>query len=321
MTNINVYVAGHKGMVGSAIVRLLRKHKNINIIVKDKKDLDLTNQISVQNFFQNQKIDQIYLAAAKVGGILANSNYPAEFIYENLTIQTNVISAAFQNGIKKLLFLGSSCIYPKSTKQPMNEKDLLTGSLESTNEPYALAKIAGIKMCESFNRQYGPTQKIDYRSIMPTNLFGPGDKYDLEKSHVVPGLIRKFHEAKIKKAPKVIVWGTGMPRREFLHVDDLARACKHVMDTEKNIFYNHVSPMCSHINAGSGFDLTISELAKKIQKMINYNGEIEFDTDKPDGMRVKLLDSKKINDLGWKPKISLDQGLKSAYEDFLKNLN
>lgn len=321
MTNKNIYVAGHKGMVGSAIVRLLKKQKNINIIVKDKKDLDLTNQTSVQNFFQNQKIDQIYLAAAKVGGILANSNYPAEFIYENLTIQTNVISSAFQNGIKKLLFLGSSCIYPKFTKQPMNENDLLTGSLENTNEPYALAKIAGIKMCESFNRQYGPSKKIDYRSIMPTNLFGPGDKYDLEKSHVIPGLIRKFHEAKIKKSPKVIVWGTGMPRREFLHVDDLARACKHVMDTEKKIFYNHVSPMCSHINAGSGFDLTISELAKKIQKMINYIGEIEFDTDKPDGMRVKLLDSKRINDLGWKPKISLDQGLKSAYEDFLKNLN
>lgn len=319
MSNLNIFVAGHRGMVGSAIIRELKKNNNINIITQSKNELDLTNQISVKNFFLKNKIKQIYLAAAKVGGIFANNNYPADFIYENLMIQSNVIRAAFDNGIKKLLFLGSSCIYPKDADQPIKENDLLTGQLESTNEPYSIAKIAGIKICESFNRQYSKSKGIDYRSIMPTNLYGPGDNYDLKNSHVIPALIRKFHEAKIKKKPKVLVWGTGNPRREFLFVEDLARACIHVMNLDHKIFNKYVKTRCSHINVGTGIDLTIRDLAKKIQKIVNYKGEIEFDLNKPDGVKRKLLDSKKINKLGWKSKISLEKGLSITYKDFLKS--
>lgn len=305
-------------MVGSAIVRALKKKGEANLIIKDRKELDLTNQSSVKAFFYKEKIDQVYIAAAKVGGIYANKTYPAEFIYENLMVQANVIQAAFENRVKKLLFLGSSCIYPKLAKQPMKEEELLTGLLEATNEPYAIAKIAGIKMCASFNRQYGDTHKIDYRSVMPTNLYGPGDNYHKENSHVIPALIRKFYEAKIQKKPKVIVWGTGKPKREFLFVDDLARACIYIMNLDKNKYLKNTKSTISHINVGSGLDLTIKDLAKKIKEITQFKGAIEFDVNQPDGMKRKLLDSKLINNLGWKPEISLDQGLRTTYEDFLK---
>ena len=312
-----IFIAGHKGMVGSAIVRFLRKQE-VQIITKDKKELDLLNQNEVKNFFKHQKIDQVYLAAAKVGGIHANNTYPAEFIYQNLTIQTNVVHSAFIGGVKKLLFLGSSCIYPKNATQPIKESELLNGKLELTNEPYALAKIAGIKMCESYNRQYSITKNIDYRSVMPTNLYGPGDNYDLDNSHVIPALIRKFYEAKIKNKKKVIVWGTGKPRREFLYVDDVVKACYYVMNLDKDLFYKDADPLCGHINLGSGLDLTIEELAKIIKKLIGFNGLIEFDTDKPDGVKRKLLDCKRLYDLGWKPEVSLEQGLSLTIDDFLK---
>lgn len=305
-------------MVGSAIVRALQKKGEVNLIIKDRKELDLTNQSSVKAFFYKEKIDQVYIAAAKVGGIYANKTYPAEFIYENLMVQANVIQAAFENRVKKLLFLGSSCIYPKLAKQPMKEEELLTGLLEATNEPYAIAKIAGIKMCASFNRQYGDTHKIDYRSVMPTNLYGPGDNYHKENSHVIPALIRKFHEAMIQKKPKVILWGTGKPKREFLFVDDLARACVYIMNLDKNKYLKNIKPTISHINVGSGLELTIKDLAKKIKEITQFKGAIEFDVNQPDGMKRKLLDSKLINNLGWKPEISLDQGLRTTYEDFLK---
>ena len=305
-------------MVGSAIVRALQKKGEVNLIIKDRKELDLTNQSSVKAFFYKEKIDQVYIAAAKVGGIYANKTYPAEFIYENLMVEANVIQAAFENRVKKLLFLGSSCIYPKLAKQPMKEEELLTGLLEATNEPYAIAKIAGIKMCASFNRQYGDTHKIDYRSVMPTNLYGPGDNYHKENSHVIPALIRKFHEAMIQKKPKVIVWGTGKPKREFLFVDDLARACIYIMNLDKNKYLKNTKSTISHINVGSGLDLTIKDLAKKIKEITQFKGAIEFDVNQPDGMKRKLLDSKLINNLGWKPEIFLDQGLRITYEDFLK---
>jgi GDP-L-fucose synthase len=272
----------------------------------------------VQNFFKKEKPDQVYLAAAKVGGIYANNKYPAEFIYENLIIEANIIHSAFLSGVKKLIFLGSSCIYPKFSNQPMKEEELLAGLLEPTNEPYAVAKIAGIKICESYNRQYGSTHNVDYRSVMPTNLYGPGDNYDSKNSHVIPALIKKFHEAKIKKKSKVIVWGTGTPRREFLYVDDLARACYHVMNLSKNIYNKNTKPTCSHINVGYGMDLTIEELAKTIKKIINYKGKIKFDTKKLDGMPRKLLDSSRIKNLGWKPNINLKNGLVKVYEDFKK---
>jgi GDP-L-fucose synthase len=318
MSKLKIYIAGHKGMVGSAIVRALQKKGEVNLIIKDRKELDLTNQSSVKAFFYKEKIDQVYIAAAKVGGIYANKTYPAEFIYENLMVEANVIQAAFENRVKKLLFLGSSCIYPKLAKQPMKEEELLTGLLEATNEPYAIAKIAGIKMCASFNRQYGDTHKIDYRSVMPTNLYGPGDNYHKENSHVIPALIRKFHEAMIQKKPKVIVWGTGKPKREFLFVDDLARACIYIMNLDKNKYLKNTKSTISHINVGSGLDLTIKDLAKKIKEITQFKGAIEFDVNQPDGMKRKLLDSKLINNLGWKPEIFLDQGLRITYEDFLK---
>ena len=317
MAKTKVYVAGHNGMVGSALIRIL-KEKKVYLITKDRKELDLTNQAKVQNFFKREKPDQVYLAAAKVGGIYANNTYPAEFIYENLIIEANIIHSAFLSGVKKLMFLGSSCIYPKFANQPMKEEELLTGLLEPTNEPYAVAKIAGIKICESYNRQYGSTHNVDYRSVMPTNLYGPGDNYDSKNSHVIPALIKKFHEAKIKKKSKVIVWGTGTPRREFLYVDDLARACYHVMNLSKNIYNKNTKPTCSHINVGCGTDLTIEELAKTIKKIIGYKGKIKFDTKKLDGMPRKLLDSSRIKNLGWKPNINLKNGLLKVYEDFKK---
>jgi len=316
MPNLKVYVAGHEGMVGSAIIRMLKKNKNIRLITKNKKELNLINQEKVQNFFCKEKPDQVYIAAAKVGGIYANSTYPAEFIYENLMVQSNIINAAFENEVKKLLFLGSSCIYPKFTVQPIKEEYLLSGLLEPTNEAYAVAKIAGVKMCESYNRQYGISHNIDYRCVMPTNLYGSGDNYHLNNSHVIPALIRKFHEAKINNQSKVIVWGSGKVRREFLHVDDLAGACIYIMNLERNIFYKAIKPSCSHINVGSGEEFTIAELAKIIKEIVGYIGEIEFDLEKPDGMKRKLLDSKNINNLGWKKEVSLRTGLRQVYKDF-----
>lgn len=316
MPYLKVYVAGHEGMVGSAIIRMLKKNKNIRLITKNKKELNLINQAKVQNFFCKEKPDQIYIAAAKVGGIYANSIYPAEFIYENLMIQSNIINAAFVNEVKKLLFLGSSCIYPKLTDQPIKEEYLLSGLLEPTNEAYAVAKIAGVKMCESYNRQYGISHNIDYRCVMPTNLYGSGDNYHLNNSHVIPALIRKFHEAKINNQSKVIVWGTGKARREFLHVDDLAGACIYIMNLERNTFYKAIKPSCSHINVGSGEEYTIAELAKIIKEIVGYIGKIEFDSEKPDGMKRKLIDSKNINNLGWKKKVFLRTGLRQVYKDF-----
>lgn len=317
MSKLRIFVAGHKGMVGSALIRLLKK-QNLDIITRDRKELDLLNQQQVQNFFKNEKIDQVYLAAAKVGGIHANDTYPAEFIYENLMIETNVIHNAFLNGVKKFLFLGSSCIYPKFASQPVKENKLLTGELELTNEPYAIAKIAGIKICESYNRQYGTSHNIDFRSIMPTNLYGPGDNYHPENSHVIPGLIYRFHEAKIHNLPNVKIWGTGKPRREFLYVDDMAKASIYLMNLEKKKFYEKTSPMCSHINVGSGSDLTIKELAETIKDVVGFKGEIYFDKTKPDGIPRKFLDIRLINSLGFKPEITLKKGLVKTYKDYIK---
>jgi GDP-L-fucose synthase len=313
-----IFVAGHNGMVGSAIIRLLLKRKEeIEIVTRDRKKLDLTDQSAVQNFLKKESFDQIYLAAAKVGGIYANYTFPANFIYENLMIQTNIINGAFLSGTKRLLFFGSSCIYPKFSNQPIQEKDLLTGVLEPTNEYYAIAKIAGIKLCESYNRQYGDKYGIDYRSVMPTNLYGPGDNYNLENCHVIPALIRKFHEAKINKLPKVSVWGSGKQEREFLYVDDLAEASFKIMNLEKEIYYKNNDLMCSHINIGYGSDLSIRELANLIKKVTHYKGKIEFDNSKPDGMKKKFLNNKRINKLGWRPKHTLKDGLKKTYKDFL----
>ena len=317
MVKPKIFVAGHKGMVGSAIVRLL-KDQDVEIITKDRTELDLLNLGSVQNFFEHEKIDQVYLAAAKVGGIHANNNYPADFIYENLMIQTNVIHSSFLNGVKKLLFLGSSCIYPKYANQPMKEEDLLTGKLEQTNEPYAIAKIAGIKMCESYNRQYGKSHSIDYRSIMPTNLYGPGDNYHPENSHVIPGLIYRFHKAKINNSESVTIWGTGTPKREFLYVDDLAQAAIHVMNLDKKIYNEQITSVSSHINVGSEQELTIKELAETIKEVIDFKGKINFDSSKPDGSLRKLLNSERINKLGFNPKTDLKEGLIKTYQDYLE---
>jgi GDP-L-fucose synthase len=312
-----IFVAGHKGMVGSAIVRLLNDH-DVEIITKDRTELDLLNQDSVQKFFKHKKIDQIYIAAAKVGGIYANNSYPAEFIYENLMVQTNVIHSAFLNGVKKLLFLGSSCIYPKYASQPMKEEDLLAGKLEPTNEPYAVAKIAGIKMCESYNRQYGKSHGVDYRSVMPTNLYGPGDNYHPENSHVIPSLIYRFHKAKINNLENVTIWGTGMPKREFLYVDDLAKAAIHVMNIDKKNYDEQISSESSHINVGSGKELTIKELAETIKEVVDFKGKINFDSSKPDGSFRKLLNSERINKLGFKHKMGLKDGLIKTYQDYIK---
>ena len=318
-TNTKIYVAGHRGMVGSAIIRNLVAKGYINIVTRTHAELDLTNQAEVAAFFEQEKPDQVYLAAAKVGGIHANSTYPAEFIYENLMVQNNVIHQAFINGVKKLLFLGSSCIYPKLAPQPMSEDALLTGKLEPTNEPYAIAKIAGIKMCESYNRQYGDSHGIDYRSVMPTNLYGAGDNYHPENSHVIPALIRRFHEAKVSNVPEVVIWGTGTPRREFLHVDDMAAASVFVMGLEKKIYDKHIEPMQSHINVGFGSDVTIAELAKAVSDTVGYKGKIIFDSSKPDGSPRKWMDSGKLATLGWMARIELGHGLKNAYYDFQKN--
>lgn len=314
-----IYIAGHRGLVGSAIMRTLRQQGHTNFVTRTHAELELTDQTAVRAFFESEKPEQVYLAAAKVGGIYANNTYPAEFIYDNLMVQANVIDAAFNNGVKKLLFLGSSCIYPKLAKQPMSEDALLTGTLEPTNEPYAVAKIAGIKLCESYNRQYGESHGVDYRSVMPTNLYGQGDNYHPENSHVIPAMIRRFHEAKINNAPEVLIWGTGTPLREFLCVDDMAAASVHVMNLEKAIYAKYTQPTLSHINVGVGHDLTIAELAKTIAKVVGYEGEIGFDTTKPDGTPRKLMNSSRINNLGWHAKVNLEDGLTFAYKDFLKN--
>ena len=312
-----IYVAGHRGMVGSAILRTLEQQGQTNFVTKTRAELDLTNQLAVQQFFAQEKPSQVYMAAARVGGIHANNTYPADFIYENLMVQANVMQAAFVHGVKKLLFLGSSCIYPRMAQQPMREDALLTGILEPTNEPYAIAKIAGIKLCESYNRQYGQSHGIDYRSVMPTNLYGPGDNYHPENSHVIPALIRRFHEAKVTNAPNVTIWGSGTPRREFLYVDDMAAASVFVMNLPKATLDAHTQPMQSHINVGFGDDITIKELALAVGKTVGYQGVIDFDTSKPDGSPRKWMDSSLLNAIGWKANWGLQAGLATAYQDFL----
>jgi GDP-L-fucose synthase len=318
-TNLNtkIYVAGHLGMVGSAIVRTLEAKGLTNIVARTHTELDLTNQTAVKNFFATEKPDQVYLAAAKVGGIYSNNTFPAEFIYQNLMIQNNVIHQAFTSGVKKLLFLGSSCIYPKLAPQPINEEVLLTGTLEPTNEPYAIAKIAGIKLCESYNRQYGTSHDIDYRSVMPTNLYGPGDNYHPENSHVIPALIRRFHEAKVAGAKEVVIWGTGSPRREFLYVDDMAAASVFVMELTKDRYDLVTSPMQNYLNIGFGTDIMITHLATLISKVIGYQGQIVFDTTKPDGSSRKLLNCRRIQSIGWSPQVDLEVGLQKTYAQFL----
>ncbi len=312
-----IFVAGHNGMVGNAIVGRLRSLGYSNIITRSRKELDLLNQNDVESFFMAEKIDQVYLAAAKVGGIHANNTYPAEFIYDNLMIEVNIIHAAHQSDVQKLLFLGSSCIYPKLALQPMKEDSLLTGKLEATNEPYAIAKIAGIKLCESYNRQYGR----DYRSVMPTNLYGPYDNFHPENSHVIPALIRRFQEAVENKDHEVVIWGSGKPMREFLHVDDMAAASVYVMNLEKSIYDEYTEPMLSHINVGTGMDCTIHELAETISKVTEFQGKLKFDTSKPDGTPRKLLDVSRLQSLGWKASISLEAGLSQTYKWFLEYKN
>ena len=304
-------------MVGSAIVRSLQSMGDVQIVTRTHAELDLTQQSAVRDFFQTERPDQVYLAAAKVGGIHANNTYPAEFIYQNLMVQANVIHESFNAGVKKLLFLGSSCIYPKSVPQPMREDALLTGPLEQTNEPYAVAKIAGNKLCESYNRQYGASHAVDYRSVMPTNLYGYGDNYHPENSHVIPALIRRFHESKLASAPSIKIWGSGKPRREFLFVDDMARASIHVMNLDSKIYALNTKPMLSHINVGKGDDVTIAELAQVIKEVVGFKGQIEFDTSKPDGTLRKLMDSSRLNALGWHANVELKEGLTAVYADFL----
>jgi GDP-L-fucose synthase len=313
-----IFVAGHNGMVGSALVRKLSKDKNISLITASRSELDLTNYDDVYSFLQIHKVDEVYLAAAKVGGIHANNTYPADFITENIQIQTNVIKSSHAHKINKLLFLGSSCIYPKSSEQPMSEDSLLTGKLEATNEPYAIAKIAGIKMCESFNRQYG----VDYRCVMPTNLYGINDNFHYENSHVIPAMMRRFHEAKLKASKHVEIWGSGKPLREFLHVDDMASASIFVMNIKKEDFISLISnPMCSHINVGSGIDLTILELAKIMSCVVGYDGKIILNKSKPDGTPRKLMDISRLSSLGWNHSIQLEEGLQMTYKWFLQNIN
>lgn len=312
-TQKRIFVAGHRGMVGAAIVRALAKLGYSDIVTRTRAELDLTDQAQVRDFFQSETIDEVYLAAAKVGGIHANSTYPAEFIYENLMVQSNVIHQAWAAGVQKLLFLGSSCIYPRMAEQPIKEEYLQTGKLEPTNEPYAVAKIAGIKLCESYNRQYG----TDFRSVMPTNLYGMGDNYHAENSHVIPGLLRRFHEAKLSGAEKVVLWGSGTPRREFLFVDDMADASVHIMELGRAVYDAHTEPMQSHINVGSGEDITIRELADRVAMAVGYSGRIELDTSKPDGAPRKWLDSSRLRQLGWSPSMTLDAGLTEAYAAFV----
>ena len=312
-----IFVAGDKGMVGSAVVRRLKEKGVGRVLARSREDLDLLSQQAVREFMQNETPDYVVLAAAKVGGIHANNTYPAEFIYQNLMIEANIIHEAFSAGVRKLLFLGSSCIYPKLAEQPMKESALLTGVLESTNEPYALAKIAGIKLCESYNRQYG----VDYRSVMPTNLYGPHDNFHLENSHVIPALIRKFHDAKLAGSDTVEVWGTGNAKREFLHVDDMAAACMHVMQLEQSVYNQVTEPMLSHLNVGSGTDVSIRELAQKVRQIVGFSGEISFDKSKPDGTPKKLMDISRLSELGWKPAYTLESGLSDTYQWFINNID
>ncbi|MBU3549893.1 NAD-dependent epimerase/dehydratase family protein [Polynucleobacter sp. MWH-Berg-3C6] len=317
--NPKIFIAGHRGMVGSAILRNLKDRGHSNIVTRTHSELDLTDQAAVKNFFENERPDQVYLAAAKVGGIYANNNFPAEFIYSNLVIQSNIIHQSFKSGVKKLLFLGSSCIYPRLAAQPMSEDALLTGKLEATNEPYAIAKIAGIKMCESYNRQYGDSHDLDYRSIMPTNLYGPGDNYHPQNSHVIPALLRRFHEAKLSNSREVIIWGTGTSRREFLFVDDMAAACVFLMSLDKLAYQSHTQPMQSYLNVGFGTDVTIKELVEAIAKVTGYQGNIVFDPTKPDGAPRKWINSDRLNSLGWYPKVDLFQGLERAYDAMISS--
>lgn len=311
----NIFVAGHNGMVGSAIVRQLQKQGDVNVITRSRSELNLLDQKAVQAFFESESIDQVYLAAAKVGGIIANNTYPAEFIYENLMIESNIIHSAHQADVQQLLFLGSSCIYPKLAEQPMREDALLTGTLEPTNEPYAIAKIAGIKLCESYNRQYGR----DYRSVMPTNLYGPSDNFHPQNSHVIPALLRRFHEAKVRGDATVTAWGSGSPMREFLHVDDMAAASVFVMNLDNDTYQQHTQPMLSHINVGTGVDCTIKELTETVANVVGFEGNIEWDTSKPDGAPRKLMDVSRLRNLGWSYSINLEDGLRDAYQWFLDN--
>ncbi|WP_282175225.1 GDP-L-fucose synthase [Vibrio diabolicus] len=310
-----IFVAGHKGMVGSAIIRQLENRADVEIVTRDRKELDLLDQKAVSDFFANNRIDEVYLAAAKVGGIHANNTYPAEFIYENLVMECNIIHAAHQSNVQHLLFLGSSCIYPKLAEQPMTESALLTGTLESTNEPYAIAKIAGIKLCESYNRQYGR----DYRSVMPTNLYGENDNFHPDNSHVIPALMRRFHEAKLRGDKEVVVWGTGTPMREFLFVDDMAAASVHVMELDSSVYEAQTEPMLSHINVGTGIDCTIREMAETMAKVVGFEGEIVFDASKPDGTPRKLMDVSRLEKLGWRYQVGLEEGLLRTYQWFLAN--
>lgn len=315
MSKQRIFVAGHRGMVGSAIVRQLEQRGDVELVLRTRTQLNLLDSAAVNAFFAAQSIDQVYLAAAKVGGIVANNTYPADFIYENMMIESNIVHAAHTHGVNKLLFLGSSCIYPKLAHQPMKESELLQGQLEPTNEPYAISKIAGIKLCESYNRQYGR----DYRSVMPTNLYGPNDNFHPNNSHVIPALLRRFHEAAQQQAPEVVVWGSGQPMREFLHVDDMAAASIHVMELDRDVWQENTEPMLSHINVGTGMDCTIRELAHTMAKVVGFRGRIVFDASKPDGTPRKLLDVSRLHSLGWYHEIALEPGLASTYQWFLEN--
>ncbi|EPF2246551.1 GDP-L-fucose synthase [Citrobacter werkmanii] len=315
MSRQRIFIAGHRGMVGSAIVRQLEQRGDVDLVLRSKDELNLLDSKAVLDFFAAGRIDQVYLAAAKVGGIVANNTYPADFIFENMMIESNIIHAAHVHNVNKLLFLGSSCIYPKMAKQPMAESELLQGSLEPTNEPYAIAKIAGIKLCESYNRQYDR----DYRSVMPTNLYGPHDNFHPSNSHVIPALLRRFHEATMQNTSEVIVWGSGTPMREFLHVDDMAAASIHVMELDREVWQENTQPMLSHINVGTGVDCTIRELAQTIARVVGYRGQVVFDASKPDGTPRKLLDVSRLKTLGWQFGISLENGLASTYRWFLEN--
>lgn len=315
MKTQRIFVAGHRGMVGAAIVRQLAQRDNAELVLRTRDQLNLLDAGAVQAFFAAESIDQVYLAAAKVGGIVANNTYPADFIYENMMIESNIIHAAHLHNVNKLLFLGSSCIYPKQATQPIAESELLQGALEPTNEPYAIAKIAGIKLCESYNRQYGR----DYRSVMPTNLYGPHDNFHPSNSHVIPALLRRFHEAREQNTPDVVVWGSGTPMREFLHVDDMAAASIHVMELAQEVLQEYTQPMLSHINVGTGVDCTIRELAQTIAQAVGYKGRVVFDASKPDGTPRKLLDVTRLHQLGWYHEISLEAGLASTYQWFLEN--